>query len=273
MNNKFYKLRENPYYMILRNPKIYLQKIGISTLIVGAVTLLINILHMYTPLHNVKVPNGIHQLIGFLIALLLVFRTNTAYDRWWEGRKLIATINSKISYIITIINACPTQDNSKEKIKVNIRGLLNNTRLYLKDNIKSGNPDFHIEQMRIISDIIILLKKNNKLGYISDYDMSNLHNMLYGILDSITSCERIKNTPIPFAYYIHIKLSIFLYLITLPFSMFYDLNFWSTPIIMILYFLISGVEIISNEIENPFSGEPNDLPIDNLIGNIEEIIK
>lgn len=266
----FYKLKENPYYQVLKNPRLYLYKIGVSTLAVGIVSLVINLFHLYL-FPSANIPMGIHPLVGFLIAMLLVFRTNTAYDRWWEGRKMIANINAKFSFFVALINSYNIRD--AFIIKNELRKFLNNTRDYLKDDKKNKiNPNFHSMQMDILTGIIHLLRKNNKDGIIADHEFSLMNQCLNNIMESITSCERIKTTPIPFSYYIHIKLSIILYIITLPLSLFSDLGLWSTLVVMVLYFLISGVEIISNEIENPFSGEPNDLPIDSLIDNILETI-
>jgi putative membrane protein len=138
-----------------------------------------------------------------------------------------------------------------------------------------GNPEFHLKQMKLITENLKLLKvyNNSDKSIVADQDMASFNYNYSSLLDSITACERIKNTPIPFSYYIHIKLSVLLYLITLPFSLLYEFNLWSTPIVMVLYFLIAGIEIISNEIENPFSGEPNDLPIESLINNIDSVVK
>lgn len=273
---KLAKFQDNPYYQVLRKPEMYLYQMGKNTLIMGVVVFIINFIYINTDIHSVKIPNGLHSLVGFVIALLLVFRTNTSYERWWEGRKQIATINAKISFIISVINSCELEESVIVKFKNNIKLILKNTRQYLKDNSRmESDPKFHLEQMNLITDCMKLLKTPNNLDRtkVADQDMAAFNHAFNALLESITSCERIKNTPIPFAYYIHIKISVVLYLITLPFSMLYELNLWSTPIVMILYFLISGVEIISNEIENPFSGEPNDLPVDELISKIDYIVK
>jgi putative membrane protein len=126
--------------------------------------------------------------------------------------------------------------------------------------------------MNYISLILNQVKQLNKDKKITDQEYNVIIQSLNSILESISACERIKTTPIPFSYFIHIKISIFLYLVTLPFSLFADMQLWSTIVVMVLYFLISGVEIISSEIENPFSGEPNDLPIDDIINSIKKIV-
>ncbi len=100
----------------------------------------------------------------------------------------------------------------------------------------------------------------------------NLERKMSELLDYFTSLERIKNTPIPISYTFHIKLSIFVYLLTLPFGLFYGLGTVSILLVMILFFIIGGIEIISNEIENPFKGDPNDLPIEEFKKETEKYL-
>lgn len=264
-------LRENPYYRIIKNPRIYFYNIGISTLIVGAITLGINLLHMYTPLGSIKIPSGIHQLIGFLIAMLLVFRTNTAYDRWWEARKMLDTINSKTSSIITILHSNRAQIKNLSSVKVLIRIFLEESKIILKNSQRENDIELHKKLMDSVSSILSIVKSLNQDKKISDQEYNSILQAMTSAIEAISACERIKTTPIPFSYFIHIKISIFLYLVTLPFSLFVDMHLWSTLVVMVLYFLISGVEIISSEIENPFSGEPNDLPVDDIIDSIKKI--
>jgi ion channel-forming bestrophin family protein len=107
----------------------------------------------------------------------------------------------------------------------------------------------------------------------SNPNVSNIHVSLNKMLEYSNNLERIKNTPIPLAYVLHIKMSILIYLITLPFGMFHDLGLWATPLVMLVYYIIAGVEIISNEIENPFADDPNDLPTSQLFNDMLETLK
>ena len=103
----------------------------------------------------------------------------------------------------------------------------------------------------------------NKLDT-KDINIIGLLGSLDKLLEYSNNLERIKNTPIPLSYVFHIKMSILIYLVTLPFGMFHDLGLWSVPMVMLIYYIIAGVEIISNEIENPFANDPNDLPTHKL---------
>lgn len=266
-------LKENPYYKVIGSPQLYLKSLGINTLLIGILVFVINLCYIYSPLHTVKIPNGIHSLVGFVIALLLVFRTNTAYDRWWEGRKKLNEMNSSCSFFIAILSSTSITNNKKDQILISVFSLLDLFKEYIKGpTSNSSDIEFHTKIISMVSQISMDLRGELIKSNLTDNEFNFLRNCLKELMESITSCERIKNTPIPFSYYIHIKITILVYLMTLPFSMFYDLNLWSTPVIMALYFIIAGIEIISSEIENPFSGEPNDLPTDVLVGNIQASI-
>ena len=86
----------------------------------------------------------------------------------------------------------------------------------------------------------------------------------------IGACERIKKTPIPFSYNIFIKKFIFVYTLTLPFgltaSFFY---YWTVPICVFILYILASLELLAEEIENPFGTEPNDLPVDEICNNIK----
>ena len=92
------------------------------------------------------------------------------------------------------------------------------------------------------------------------------------LISVFCSLGRIKETPIPHSYAFHIKISIFAYLLTLPMGLFFGLGLYSIPLVMILFFIIAGIEIISTEIENPFFGNPNDLPINKYENRNRKII-
>jgi putative membrane protein len=265
--------KDNPYLAALKQPEVYFYRLAVPTVIIGFITAGITYLYMNSSMHDVKVPNGIHSLVGFVIAMLLVFRTNTAYDRWWEGRKKIQELNGSVSYLYTMVKAMPMDGSTKQGLNQSLRVLLEDTKKYLMhDRHGDKTQDFHKRVMDRMHDILKEFNEHKKRNRISDAELAHVRTLCKEILDQIIALERIKNTPIPLAYSIHIKVSIFIFLITLPFSMFYDLNMWATPIVMILYFLIAGIDLISTEIENPFSGEPNDLPVEALLNNIKQHI-
>jgi putative membrane protein len=83
------------------------------------------------------------------------------------------------------------------------------------------------------------------------------------------ACERIKNTPIPYSYSMYIKQFIFIYLITLPMAFITILGYVTIPVVILVTFVLLSVELIAEEIEDPFGRDVNDLPTDELSVNIE----
>ncbi len=259
-------IKTNPYMQAIRHPEIYFKRMLKHTMIVGLVTFIINWVYIHTSMHSIKIPNGMHAMLGFVIAMLLVFRTNTAYERWWEGRKKIQDLKIAYSSIISVIECTRVDGVFKEKFYRELVIQLQYVRKFLNHEEKMIDE----KQLNRMSHLLRMIKNANT--HFDDAEYSEMRKNLNEITSIIISCERIKHTPIPFAYAIHVKLCIFIYVATLPFSLFHDLNLWSTPIVMALYFIISGTEIISNEIENPFQGEANDLPVNTLIDEILYLI-
>jgi putative membrane protein len=191
--------------------------------------------------------------MGIVIGLLLVFRTNTAYDRWWEARKIFSSLHSTFLYIYQKSRYTEKRTEilySLKRININIFGFVSTNSEKESESYKKSFLKHHINLSEMLSG-----------EELSSSVMSTLERKYSDILDQFSSLERIKSTPIPLSYTLHIKLSIMFYLISLPFGLFFELGVWATPFIMILFFIIGGIEIISNEIENPFSDSPNDLPI------------
>ena len=103
-----------------------------------------------------------------------------------------------------------------------------------------------------------------------------LDNELVALTDVTGICERIKNTPIPYSYIMFMKKFIFVFMITLPFA-FVDLfGFYTVGIVVLLLYILLSIELLAEEIEDPFGTDENDLPTDELAvkikANIEEIM-
>jgi putative membrane protein len=254
-------VENNIFYLLISKPAFYLKKLLWRTMLIGGIAFCLNLFVRLLHYESTTIPSAMHSLIGLVIGLLLVFRTNTAYDRWWEGRKVIGSLSQEISLISIRLNLI--NDSIKtDGIKDCVSEFLLTLRDYLKfsDDGKES-PSFHISQKKSISKAMGRLDD----GFVGkDMHVNAIYNSLGDILEYSSVLERIKNTPIPLSYVLHIKISILIYLFTLPFGMFHALGLWSTPLVMLVYYIIAGVEIISNEIENPFADDPNDLPTNTL---------
>ena len=88
--------------------------------------------------------------------------------------------------------------------------------------------------------------------------------------DICGACERIKNTPIPYSYSAFIKKFIFFYVMTLPFGYAFSLGYYTAPVVVFIFYVLASLELIAEEIEEPFGGDANDLPTQKIAENIKK---
>ncbi|OOQ62100.1 bestrophin family protein [Mucilaginibacter pedocola] len=217
----------------------------------------------------------IHQTIGFVFSLLLAFRINSAYDRWWEGRKIWGNmvnnsrnlaiklrhlVNEKdfafFSYVIPLYSRC-------------LRDHLRDTYRSEEQSFVAIDPLKHVPN-QIASDMIKRIYELNREGQINPEQLISITTEITSFTDNCGACERIRKTPIPFSYSVFIKKFIFTYIMTLPFTWAFDLKYFIIPIIAFVLFVFVSIELIAEEIEDPFGYDPNDLPLDNICENIQK---
>jgi ion channel-forming bestrophin family protein len=239
-----------------------------------------------------KIPSNTPMLgaVSLVVGMLLVFRMNTAYDRWWEGRKLIGQLMNTSRFLSMKVDAYVDDKDQKsylEKLIIcypyTMAEHLQNSTGYNKaiQYLPKHLMDDFISAVHKPSYIITLISKEfmklNREQIFSNEQLLVLENCLSVFTDIVGACERIKNTPIPFAYAIHLKRIILLYCLMLPFTLINDLGYWSVLVVMLIFFVLVGIEIIGEEIEDPFGKDENDLPIvetaDNIRKNIEYLLK
>ncbi|MEO0532758.1 MAG: bestrophin family ion channel [Cyanobacteria bacterium P01_A01_bin.123] len=231
---------------------------------------------------------------SIVLGLLLVFRTNTAYERFWEGRKLWGTLVNTVRNLARQIWVSIGESSvADQKAKVETLKLLVAFAIAIKLHLRSEPLDAEIATLLTAEQIDKLRSMNHPpleiAFWIADYlqdqhDKDNLNTYqlaaMMGLLDLMVDvlggCERILKTPIPLAYSIHLKQLVFIYCLALPFQLVGSLG-WFTPLIAgLISFTIFGIEEIGIEIENPFGNDPNDLPLDDvcrtMYRNIQDLI-
>lgn len=225
----------------------------------------------------------VHGIIGFVLSLLLVFRTNTAYDRWWEGRKHWgALVNNTRNLAIKLETMVPDE---KKEDKAFFRTMIPNFVYAFKDHLREGTDVNRLKDIEgkidaikdathkpnlIIRDIYERTNKLHKEGYISGDQLLVLDKELKSFTDIMGACERIKNTPIPYSYNIFLKKFIMFYLATIPFGFIMVFDWWAIPITMFIFYVLVSLEVIAEEIEDPFGDDDNDLPLDELSDKIRD---
>lgn len=229
-----------------------------------------------------------HTLLGFAISMLLVFRTNTAYDRWWEGRKLWGSlVNNSRNLAMKLEVLLSKEDNTnrsffRKMIPAYAYALHNHlhkekTRVELFEEEEHKHVFQQIDHSRHVPNQLALLMYRHVQQLYTDKKLTGeqllfLNAELQSFTDICGACERIKNTPIPFSYSVFIKKFIFFYIMTLPFGYVFQLGFYIIPVVAFIFYVLASLELIAEEIEDPFGGDPNDVPTELLSQNIHRHI-
>ncbi len=229
-----------------------------------------------------------HGLLGFAISMLLVFRTNTAYDRWWEGRKLWGQlVNNSRNLALKLAAFIPQDEQAQRSF---FRKIIPAYAFTLHNHLKSEKvrvelfaEDEHSEVFKTLDNSKHLPNQVARLMFqhvqqlyqdkkITGDQLIVLNSELQSFTDICGACERIKNTPIPYSYSVFIKKFIFIYVMTLPFGYVFSLGYYVIPVVAFVLYVLASLEIIAEEIEDPFGGDPNDVPSDKLAENIQRTV-
>jgi len=226
-----------------------------------------------------------HSILGIMLGLFLVIRTNTAYDRWWEGRKLWGALVNNCRTLAIKISSFTTNAEDKNFFRTQIPNLVFSMKEHLRDSIKVGEMEFPEQGMknavikskhrpnmitRMIYQRIQMLRDR---GDLSQEQFFVLDKEVKAFTDIIGACERIKATPIPYSYSMFIKKFVFFYINSLPFALVWQFGYWAVPIVVSIFYFLFSIELIAEEIEDPFGTDINDLPLDELAVKIKNAVR
>ncbi|WFB65341.1 bestrophin family ion channel [Sphingobacterium sp. WM] len=226
----------------------------------------------------------VHNLLGFVLSLLLVFRTNTAYDRWWEARKQWGALTNSSRTLAIKLNAFlyPEDKVSRSFYKKSIPLFAETLFNYLRsDYTKFMLDEVEHPELRDLDEkkhgpnqvAGLIYKKTNILyaeGKITGDQLIVLNKELTSLTEITGACERIKNTPIPLGYSAFIKTFIVLYTVTLPIGLVFSMGYFVVAAVPFIFYVLATLEMIGESIEEPFGGDSDDLPIDKIAANIKK---
>lgn len=257
----------------------------------GLFGVFISLLHYFK--FSVSQPIFESVIPSIVLGLLLVFRTNTAYDRYWEGRKCWGSLINNVRNLARQIWI-----NIEERVIEDRQNKILNMRLLVafavatKLHLRGEAINRELEELMTISKYFTLKEMNNpplevafwigdylqqqyKNGLLNAHSLVAMQDLLNKMVNDLGGCERILKTPIPLAYAIHLKQLLLIYCLLLPFQLVSTLGWWTGAIVSLISFTLLGIEEIGIEIENPFGYDANDLPIDaicnTMLRNIEDL--
>ncbi len=226
----------------------------------------------------------VHSLLGFVLSLLLVFRTNTAYDRWWEARKQWGTLTNVSRSLAYKLDAFVATDDKhtrsffRRAIPLYAETLFNFLR---SDYVKFMLDEKEHPELTVLDDgkhgpnqlAALIFKKVHVLYHqkqLSGEQFIILNNELHSLTDVCGACERIKNTPIPLSYSSFIKKFVIAYSVTLPIGYVFSMGYFVVAAVPFIFYVLASLELIGESIEEPFGVDADDLPIDKIAANIKK---
>lgn len=243
---------------------------------------------------NSNVLTRIIWSFNIILTLLLVFRTNTAHDRFWEGRKLWGSLVNVIRNLardiwIIIKEKSPEDRQDKEAtllliaafaiaMKLHLRGKPVNEELEL---LMSESQYLQLQQvnhppLQIAFWIGDYLQQQHDYRCLDIYQLTALNKLVGELVNILGGCERILKTPLPLIYGIILRMFVFVYCIILPLELVNNIHWWTGAINAFVGFSLLSIEHVGGEIEEPFGCDSNDLPLnvicDTILLNVREII-
>lgn len=226
------------------------------------------------------------SLVGVILGLFLVFRLNSAYDRWWEGRKQWGKLVNDARTLALNLDAL-IDPNDKKRRRFFVKNITNFAlalQWHLRNNIQHGNFIYinsriseDLEKAKHVPNVIAsyMFQEVNSMqkdGVIGEFDKNRINVLLQGFIDVLGACERIKKTPIPFSHSTFIKIFTITYILILPFGLVEVFHYLTIPAVLVMSFAMLGIEVISEEIEDPFGLEANCLPTSTISDGIRESV-
>src|SRR5262245_39805330 len=255
-----------------------LKRLARATVLIGLYTVAMSVAIIHWNLEGRRAISGSFSLLGIILSIVLVFRTNSAYDRWWEGRKLWGSlVNHSRNLAIQLDALLPADDREGRAsfarliagfalaLSAHLRGEVDRSTLigWESDGHGNGEPaaDLPGHVPAYLAGVIVSrIQDLRHSGTIDGFDLLATKPHTQALLDVAGACERIRKTPIPFSYSVFIKLFILVYAAILPVGLVPEYGYLAVPLVMLVVFALLGLELMAEEIEDPFGLDCNDLP-------------
>ena len=233
-------------------------------------------------------------LTGFALSVFLGFRTSTAYNRFWEGRTLwgalVNTSRNLTRHVHTWLGPQPgAPPVDAWELGERRRRLVHHTIAFshaLRQRLR-GEDDIDVyaalldpplcaalvrdvnRPQAIVAQLGGQLRQAYEVGLIHPQHVAVIEANLVAMTDIQGGCERIGNTPLPYVYRVLVHQIVGLYCFSLPFGLLHTLGWFAPAIRVLVSYAFFGLDAISDELDNPFEVDANDLPLSALTRGIE----
>ncbi|GLU52122.1 bestrophin family protein [Dyadobacter frigoris] len=268
-------------------------KIKYEILFVTIYGLTIEVIYQNFHITNISIPMTVPTVLGTIISLLLAFRSNQAYDRWWEARIIWGAIvndSRTLARQVLFLIDDPYQPENIEAFKHRFikrqiawcyalgNGLRKDDPMPSVQNFiskeeadyLSGYDNKHVGLMQLHArDLNNALKQ----GWVNPYQQIQIDGTITRLCDAMGKCERIKNTVFPATYSLYIHIALHFFIILLPFGLVDLFGFLMVPVLIVLTACFFLIEKMAIHLQDPFENKPTDTPVLSISRNIERDLK
>ena len=270
--------------------KYIIGKIKTELILVSAYTIGVAVLYKVFHFTHLAIPLAIPMIMGTVISLLLAFRSNQAYDRWWEARTIWGAIVNDSRSLARQINTFIQSDEEHSPCRSRFirrqiawcyslsRGLRGQDSGYgIEKFVSRGDTqfikNFNNSPMALLELHAHDLQKAVNNGLINTYQQVELDRTLSKLCDSMGKCERIKNTIFPATYSLYIHFSLLFFFLLLPFAVVDFFGFMSVPVVIAISAVFFLIEKMAIHLQDPFENKPTDTPMTAICFTIERDLK
>lgn len=226
---------------------------------------------------------SVFAILGISLAIFHGFCNNAAYDRFWEGRKLWGTLVWLSRNIARQVMTLPNVSMAEKQAFIRHQiAFVHSLRQQLRSEDNTANLQRLLtveEQQAVVGQNFIALRLTQIMGQmlanwqaeqkIDVWQWQSLDNTLGEIAHIQAGCERINNTPIPYAYFVLLHRTVYLYCFMLPFGLGNAIG-WVTPfVVSFVGYTFMALNEIVDEISEPFGTGENELPLGMMCDTIE----
>lgn len=223
------------------------------------------------------------SVMGVALSILLGFKINSAYTRWWDARKLWgAVVNDSRSFTRELLNYCPDEETTCQRMVMRQIAFAYSLKLSLRREtgitellpfLSKAEYDLLGEQRNIPQFLLQVQGKELaglcKRGIIEPIQQSTMENAFARLTDSQGGCERIKNTGFPNSYTYHLNLFILIYSYLLPFIFITNSDWHIIPATIFIGYVFLSLSTIAQNLEDPFENTWYDVPMSAICRTIE----
>jgi putative membrane protein len=265
-------------------------KIKWEMLVITIYAIIISILYENYHLTRISIPISVPAVLGTVISLLLGFRSNQAYDRWWEARHIWgAIVNDSRTLARQITSFTPATNEPgylsafRERFIRRQIGWCFALGRHLRGQAAARGLERYLDREEweqvsrfdnVPSALLDLAGRDLQLaleeGWINRFQQVEIDKTLSRLTDAMGKCERIKNTVFPVTYSLYIHMALILFIVLLPFGVIEYFGSFEVPLVVAVSSCFLLIEKMAIHLQDPFENKPTDTPMTTIAQGIEK---